>query len=192
MSKMKIPVIFFGVVFIFFLNNCKSPADKIVDDFNKVNEELQKANEIMDSTAKDLTFYGLNKKEADSILLILKNVSDFLEKIKAELAEAEPDEENMDVAEKLLNKTAKGDSLFHLMMSVYGLAIKFSTDSLVKQQYIHLLENDKDKWQEKYFKMVPVIAAKTILSKFQNDCRLIRMNSAGAGSATVNNQALNQ
>lgn len=182
----------FGSLFIFFLNNCKSPADKIVDDFNKVNEELQKANEIMDSSAKDLTFYGLNKKESDSILLILKNVSDFLERIKSELGKADPKEENMHVAEKLLIKTAKGDSLFYHMMGVYGLAIKFSTDTLVKQQYIHLLENDKNKWQEKYFKSILTVAAQTILSKFQNDCRLIRMNSAGAGGVTVNYQVLNQ
>jgi hypothetical protein len=72
------------------------------------------------------------------------------------------------------------------------LAIKFSTDTLIKQQYIHLLENDKNKWQEKYFKSILTVAAQTILSKFQNDCRLIRMNSAGAGGVTVNYQVLNQ
>jgi len=75
----------FGSLFIFILSDCKSSSDKIIEDFSKVNEELQKTNQLLDSTAKVLTFYGFNKKEADSILLILNNASNFLKRIKAEL-----------------------------------------------------------------------------------------------------------
>lgn len=117
---MRIPEIFFGAAFIFLLSNCKSPADKIADDFNKVNKELQKANEIMDSTVKDLKFSSFDKNEADSMMLILNNAFDFLERIKAELHDADPAGENPDVADKLLNKTTKGDLLFQHMMGVYG------------------------------------------------------------------------
>jgi hypothetical protein len=115
-----------------------------------------------------------DKKTKDSLLFILDNAMAFLEKTKEQLENGKDDQ--LDVAEKLLLNTQAGDNLFQFMMGVYDMAINFSTDSVKKQNYLLLKEKDKTKWQEKYFKMVPTVAAKTILSKFQNDCISIKMN----------------
>jgi hypothetical protein len=192
-KKMKINKQLLEAILFFLLSSCKSPADKIMDDFNKVNKQLEKSNQTLDSTSGNLRFTGFDKKTADSILLVLNNAFDFLKKIKSELNKKDPNGEKPDAAEKILLQTDKGDSLFIYMVGVRNLENEYLTDTGAKKEnYITVMKAYKSEWLTKYFKGVPTIAAQTILSKFQNDCRLIKMGIAGAGISKLKEEVLVQ
>jgi hypothetical protein len=70
---------------------------------------------------------------------------------------------------------------------MYGVGIKYS-DSSARQEYILLKSADKDKWLEKYFKRVPTVAARTILSKFQNDLVRIKTTVMAADITELKNK----
>ena len=99
--------------------------------------------------------------------------------------------ENLDVAEDILIKTQKGDSLFNYLMQVYNAGIKYG-DSTSRQYLIDLRKYGKDKWLERYFRKVPTIAASTILSKFQNDLGRIKISVMSAGIVELKNKILSE
>ena len=93
---------------------------------------------------------------------------------------ADSEGEKLDVAEKLIIKTTRGDSLYKYVMALYDVGIKYG-DSTLQRSYTVFKESTKDKWLRKYFRMVPTVAAKTILSKFQNDLAHIKFAVGSAG-----------
>jgi len=166
---------------IFFFLGCKSPSDKILDDFRKVNESLEKLNEAADSSLGNIGSVGFKKSTADSIDRILNEASAYFMRIHGELGQLDAEGEKLDAAQKLLIKTTKGDSLYNYLLAVYNLDIKYGADTAGMQRFIWLKEDNKDKWLEKYFKMVPTIAAQTIVSKFRNDCSVVRRSIVTRG-----------
>ena len=102
-------------------------------------------------------------------------------RINEELEQSDAEGKKLDVAQKLLIKTPQGDSLYDHLMAVYKLEIKYGADSAATQRFFWLKKDSKDKWLEKYFKKVHTIVAQTIVSKFRNDCSLVRSSIARRG-----------
>ena len=171
--KISIPAIIYLIV------GCKSPSDKALDEFKKVNESLEKTNNKVDSLFRKVKFLGLDETIADSLKQLCDKSSSQIENLKNELNRVDKQGEKLDAAENILIKTSKGDSLFKYVMSVYDACIKYG-DSSAKQEYILLRRFDKIQWLKKYFKDVPTVAAVTILSKFQNDFVQIRRDIMNA------------
>ena len=166
---------FITPILLFSITGCKSPPDKVLEDFKKVNESLEETNKEIDSLYKrSSSALDLEQKTIDSIQLVLRNAHAYLESAKTSLALADTNGENLDAAQTLFINTAKGDSLFYYVMSVCDLGIKYTDKDAERKKFVLQRGINKNRWLEKYFKMVPTIAAKTILSKFQNDCLYIR------------------
>lgn len=179
-------------ILLLSLLSCKSPSDKTAEAFRKIDESLEKSDDSIDSIARKMKIVGFDESVADSINLILNGASVYIKQIKTELENLDSKGERLDVAEKLLIKTPKGDSLFNHLVSVYDLGIKYSADSVERQKYILLKGDDKNKWQEKYFRKVPTFAAGTIMSKFRNDCSSVRMLVGNAGLRELKNKIISE
>ena len=179
-------------ILLFSLLSCNSPSDKIAEQFKKIDEQLQRSDDSIDSITQKMKIVGFDQSTADSLTGILNGASVYFQNIKAELENMDRKGEKLDAAEKLLIKTPKGDSLFNHLMSVYDLGIKYSADSIRRQEFILLKMNDKDKWLEKHFKKIPTFAAKTMVSKFGNDCSTVRMIVASAGIRELKNKIISE
>ena len=181
--KILIPIMICLVV------SCKSPSEKVMDSFKEVNETLDKTNQTVDSLTQEMKFVGFDKAVADSLERLFNNASVYIKRLKNELDSTDSNGENLDIAEDLLIKTKKGDSLYYYVMNIYDVGIKYS-DSSLRTGYISLKGSDKDKWLDKYFRKVPTIAASTILSRFQNDLVKIKLAVMGAGTKELKNKRL--
>ena len=176
-------------VIICLLASCKSPSEKVMDSFKELNESLEKTNKTADSLTREIKLVGFDKAVADSLERLFYNASVYIERLKNELDSTDSNGENLDVAEDILIKTQKGDSLYYYVINIYDVGIKYS-DSSLRKGYISLRESDKDKWLDKYFRKVPTVAASTILSKFQNDLTTIKLAVMSAGIKELKNKML--
>ena len=109
-NKMRFSGIIFIAVLMSLMIGCKSQSEKTLDEFNKVNEHLEKTNKSFDSITRNLKLAVVDKKTKDSLLFILDNAIAFLDKTKEQLENGK--DEQLDVAEKLLQNTQAGDNLF--------------------------------------------------------------------------------
>ena len=176
---------------IIFILGCKPPSDKIADKFKEVNESIEKTNESLDSLTQHMKFVGFNKVQADSISLILDNASLYIRILKKELGSADSNGEKLDISEKLIVNTPKGDSLYKYVMSMYEVGFKYG-DSSQKTSYIKLKETTSDKWLDKWFSDIPTVSASTILSKFQNDLVRIKASLMNADINELKNKILSE
>ena len=174
-------------VIICFIIGCKPPSDRFADEFKKVNDSLERSNEKMDSLTRDMKYVGFD--EAPGIKHIFDKTFFYLKRLKNELDSADNKGERLDVAEKLIIETSEGDSLYKYVMEMYGLGIRYGDISL-QRDYRSVKEPTKEKWLEKYFKETPTIAARTILSKFQNDLVQIETATISAGIQELKNKML--
>ena len=182
-------LIFFVLLIIVFVISCNSPSEKVMDNFKEANESLERTNKTVDSFSRKMKFVGLEKVVADSLEKLFNNASSYITHVKNELDSTDSNGENLDVAEDILIKTQKGDSLFNYLQQVYDAGIEYG-DSTSRQYLTDVRKYGKDKWLERYFRKVPTIAASTILSKFQNDLGLIRISVTSAGIAELKNKIL--
>jgi len=185
MEKLKILI---PVIICLFVS-CKSPSEKVMDSFHEVNERLEKTNRTADSLTQEMKLVGFDKAVADSLERLFNNASVYIKRLKSELDSSDGNGKNLAVAENILIKTQKGDSLYNYVMNIYNVGIKYS-DSSLRKGYISLKESDKDKWLDKYFRNVPTIAASTILSRFQNDLVKIKLAVMSADINELKNKIL--
>ena len=99
--------------------------------------------------------------------------------------------ERLDVAEKILINTPAGDSLYSYVSGFYGAGSKYG-DSLLKKTLLPFQEIAKDKSLDRYFRKVPTHAARTILSKFQLDLLLIKLNLVSTGIGAFRDSMLSE
>lgn len=150
------------------LFSCKSPSEKAVEDFKKVNESLQQTQKAIDSTGQKFKFTGVDAAIADSLKHLFAKAYSFMDRLKYQLDSMDHTGDDPDAAENLIIKTPAGDSLYYYVMGIGNTAIQYG-DSSLRKFYIGLKTNGKRSWLTKYFKDIPTIAARTILSKFQHD-----------------------
>lgn len=173
------------------VNNSLVHANEIVDDKNK---GTMKSFEAKLAKAETRERAELWKPKADAVVKMSEETYAYLDELKAELkknaglvvenGEEHFKEDNMDVPTKLfLEGSASSRKGTELYGKLSGFKEKLlNIDPSIKEKFAtslpldlevpktHGAENSKE-WDYAYFHMTPVIAAITILSKFQNDVR---------------------
>lgn len=169
--KIIIPVI------ICMLLSCKSPSDKVVEDFKKVNESLEQTNKAYDTMNQKAKFTGLNLAMADSLRNLFDKSYSFMDHLKFQLDSIDPGGDKLDAAGNLIIKTPAGDTLYYYTMGIGNALITYG-DSSLRKFYTSFKVYDKGTWLKRYFRQVPTVAALTILSKFQNDIKIMSRSLA--------------
>lgn len=172
-----------------FAAGCKSPSDKIADKFKEIDKELERSDERADSLLQNTKLGGFDNP--DSIEHILNNASFYIRTFKKELDSADKEGERVDIAEKLIIQSPKGDSLYKYITGMYELAVHYG-DSNAKRKYAVLIKHTSNEWLNAYFRKVPTVAAKTILSKFQKDLVQIRTLIMYASILELKNKILSE
>ncbi|HEX7847070.1 MAG TPA: gliding motility protein GldM [Chitinophagaceae bacterium] len=108
-------------------------------------------------------------------------------------------EDNLDIATRIMVEKGEGKKLLD-MLTKYKTDVMTVADSATKESFQNALQIDLNKpptknkgnnsWEAAYFRMVPTVAAMTILSKFQNDIkttenRLVSICHEQVGKVTV-------
>ena len=175
--------IFCSLVLVLTVASCKSPSEKIKEEFDKVNESLEKSNDEFYSKSWDGIYklIDLNRVnngklalKADTVYNSVNAAKAFLDSIKTVLQTADATGGRLDVASKLLINTTTGKRLQQLLLDVNDRTTAFYADSIGSPVEatlfsIHEIRTDSG-WSNKYFSRSPTVAAQTILSKFQGDC----------------------
>jgi GldM N-terminal domain len=172
-----------AILFVLVCSRCQSPSDKIVADFKKVNESLDKTNAAVGRNSLELynrTIQGNKEKNpalaqtADSLFHSFNRVYDFIDSLKQQLL-VDSSGTDMTISDKLLLQSGAGNELMSKLAAVNKYCYLGLTDTGKKTELdgvLHSIQNlEKGATSlEQYFKNAPSIAAVTILSKFQNDC----------------------
>lgn len=172
------------------VNNSLIHANDMVED---KNEAVFKSFEAKLKDAQTRERAALWKPKADAARKLSNDVFTYIESLKQELkknadlhqgenGEEVFKEDNLDVPTKLFLEAPanKGPELYKKLEEFKTQLL--SIDPELKKEFDKNLpldltvpvsrgENKNQKWEDAYFHMTPVIAAITILSKFQNDVR---------------------
>jgi len=163
---------------------CKSPNREIVDSFEKVNKSIERSNNV-NSYSIDNLYLSIKMKtdrnskylsQADTIYKIANAAIGFLEKQKDNLRSLDSVGDKLDVASGALIKSRAADTLENLLEEVYRYSYEMLEDTAKKKSIDSVMSSvtylrSNKKWKHDYFYQTPTIAALTILSKFQNDCK---------------------
>jgi hypothetical protein len=172
------------VPFIFLICiSCKSPSDKILEDFKKVNESLEKNNDLLKKNSYEFKYRLIQLEGAKHPELVkyagnLFNATDtaihYLEKLQEMLNLADSSGTDLDVAGNLLVRSPNGDTLGILLQQVSKTAFACPIGANSKSELGRILSDNeamftRPDWEKDYFELTPTVAAITILSKFKND-----------------------
>ncbi len=127
--------------------------------------------------------------KAEAIEQYSKSAYDYIQNLKATIVkEAGGDindktkkfkEDNVDIATRIMVEKGEGKKLFNILKEYKEKVL--NTDPKIKTEFENSLQIDlktpptqskgNNTWEAAYFRMVPTVAALTILSKFQNDIK---------------------
>ncbi|HEX6190781.1 MAG TPA: gliding motility protein GldM [Chitinophagaceae bacterium] len=168
------------------VNNSLEKTNTTVNNSTKtVMESL--TDKMSDPTTRERA--TLWQPKAKQVVDLSKNVYDYIQGLKDQiLTEAggkpgDPNksfkEDNLDIATRIMVDKGEGKKL-HDALAKYKADV-LAVDPLIKQNFENSLQIDLTKpptknkgnntWEAAYFRMVPTVAAMTILSKFQNDVK---------------------
>ena len=176
--------VLFLIVLASWLIKCKSPNREIVDSFDKVNKSIERS-DVVNSYSLDHLYLTIKTKtdrnskyllKADSIYHIANETISFLEKQKDNLRSLDSSGDKLDVAFGALIKWRTADTLENLLEKVYRYSCEMLEDTAKKKSIDSVMSSvtylrSNKKWKRDYFYQTPTIAALTILSKFQSDCK---------------------
>jgi gliding motility-associated protein GldM len=127
--------------------------------------------------------------KADSVQKMTKDLNDYIQKLKDQIlkeaganfasGDSSYKDDNLDIATRIMVEHGEGKSLYNKLKKYKDDILKI--DPKITAEFgntlpIHL-EKPKTRnkgnrtWEDAYFRMVPTVAALTILSKFQNDVK---------------------
>jgi hypothetical protein len=166
------------------LIHCKSPSDKILDEFKKVNASLEKSgNSFTDANSIEYLYSSIRlnqqknaplAEKAAKLYSITKDAHAYLERLKEHM-EKDSSGVNTSFVASLMIGTPAADTLSQKLSAVYD----YSYAALNDQNKIRSLDSvmitfkeirNSKQWTTKYFDQTPTIAAIAILTKFQYDC----------------------
>jgi hypothetical protein len=194
MRKIKLTILFY---FICLLTSCVSPTDEINKAFQTVDKSLQKSNEYLDNSIYKI-YDSIKIKwhknlalasKADTLFYKIDNAIKFIDSLIQTLELQDTSGNDLKPSSKLLVTTLTSKKLQDKLISVYKCSYltlnnsreKTNLDSVANS--IIELQFEKD-WSIKYFDKTPTVAAITILTKFENDCK----NSAIIGMISIRKQ----
>lgn len=182
-----LPVLY-SAILISFLTACKnapSAKDKILQDFDSVNQSLNKLNKEFGANTRALydsitLKYGeIFLKEFQSAITDTRN---YIKYLKAGLivacggvGETLPADsyDDLDAAEKFFIKEKNAENLYYKLANVQKAFSSHNDDPLLDEEINKLTLSPKGEgaaaFADAYFNKVPPVAAFTILSKFEND-----------------------
>jgi len=176
-------------------------SSEILNAFKTVNKSLESSNQIVDASTSTLVSSLEKKKEdpttkakaeewaprAEQAVNFAKDVNGFITSLKNQIlkeANFNPEtgkfkEDNLDIATRIMVEKGAGKELYSKLdkfkKDILGI------DPLIKAEFEQTLPINLEKpatknkgnntWEAAYFRMVPTVAALTILSKFQNDVK---------------------
>ncbi len=149
--------------------------------------------------------------KAQEIMGYTKSVYDYIQELKDRILRAadgdpnNPDksfkEDNLDVATRIMVEKGEGKKLLDMLTKYKSDVLGIEgLDSVTRKSFENAVQIDLKKpptkskgnntWEAAYFRMVPTVAAMTILSKFQNDVkttenRLVSICHEQVGKVTV-------
>jgi gliding motility-associated protein GldM len=174
---------------------------EILNAFKTVTNSLEKSNGALQDEVKN-TMDNFNaaindptkrenavkfKPNADKVIALTKELSDYLDAAKKEVKDAAGDkgdgqfkEDDQDAATRIFVEQSKGDELKSkiekYVAEIKALGAGDANELKALERMITVdanapkTEDNKD-FKNAYFNMVPAVAALTILSKFQNDIK---------------------
>ena len=162
---------------------CKSPSDKIMDDFNKADSSLENTDaKIVDDdslTLISLSILAMQKQnpqlatEADSIYLATTSAGSFIDSLKNVLSEKDATGENAEAAMQVMNTNNTGGQLYHYLLNAYTYTTKVAAsknkDRNKMSEDIYAIPSS-EAFIQKYFKGTKTAGAVTILTKLKSDC----------------------
>lgn len=174
------------------LNAFKTVNNSLQNTNNTVNQSTQTILTSLEEKSKESTTKVKAEEwlpKAKKVEAYSKSVFDFVQGLKDQILKdagydpAHPDkkykEDNLDIATHLMVEKGKGKELYD-MLAKYKTDV-LGVDPLIQKEFDKTLQIDLTKphteakgnnsWEAAYFRMVPTVAALTILSKFQNDIR---------------------
>jgi hypothetical protein len=176
--------IFLFTFLLCWIVGCKSPKREIVDSFEEVNKSLIQSNDINNLSLDELYQSIKSKTErnsrylsrADTIYQVANDAINFLEIKKEKLKSLDSVGDNLTIASRVLIKSPVADTVEHLLTKVYQYCYEMLVDTTKEKSIdsvmssLRYLKTNKN-WKHDYFDQTPTIAALTILSRFQNDCK---------------------
>lgn len=183
---MKFNRLLFALPFLLFWMHCQSPSDQIKDAFDTVDNSLKKSNDVLENSIDGLysTINSVRQKNeqlalnADLIYLSTKLVSEHIDSLKEVMKLEDSLGTNLTIASNLLVSTTTGDILRKELMNVYISAKSYSSSKAKQAELDSTLQSFREiqfneDWEKIYFEKTPTVAAMTVLSKYQNDCKNI-------------------
>ena len=174
------------------LNAFKTVNNSLEKTNNTVNNSTQTVmNSLTDKMADPTTRERaqLWHPKAKQVVDYSKAAYDYIQRLKDQIlteAGGKPGdptksfkEDNLDIATRIMVEKGEGKKLYDLLAKYKNDVL--AVDPLIKQNFENSLQIDLTKpptknkgnntWEAAYFRMVPTVAAMTILSKFQNDVK---------------------
>jgi hypothetical protein len=179
--------VLFCLALAFMPAACKSPSDKVVDEFNRVDSSLGSVAKTVNDDSLTLLAVsilamqqGPNRalvKAADSIYLSAKEAIDMIDSLKIVLSDKDATGDSLGVALQLMEDNNTGGQLYHgLSSECYYSSRNISSDTSKKGDNPLCSDISEtptaEVFVQKYFRQTPTIAARTILTKFRYDCNL--------------------
>lgn len=182
------------LVISIFLFSCNNNAENELSAYRTLNEGMEKANQVIKQSTKekyqefydklyDVRFNVYAKKYepkvksiqalSDSILIYMKNLKEALEVTYAK-------ENDIFIVQKKFAQEGKANELLNKILiygkNMFNLGEEFKKVFAKNPSNILIgLDSVYESFYKKYFNAKPLIAAKTVLTKFEND--VIRMEN---------------
>jgi hypothetical protein len=172
------------ILISFLLTQCKSPREQINDAFNTVDKSLYKSNDYVNNSIEALySSIDSNRQKntilalkADSVFHATKIAFTFMDSLKQVMKLQDTSGTDIDLATNIFVISKTGDMLKKKLLAVYSQSYASLIDSSKKASLDSVLTsisklNVDNNWRRNFFERTPTVAAITILSKFQNDCK---------------------
>jgi hypothetical protein len=166
------------------LTQCKSPTEQINDAFKTVDKSLDKSNEYLNNSIEGLySSIDSNRQKntnlaikADSVFYTTDIAFKFIDSLKQVMKFQDTSGTDIDLASSIFVNSKTGDILKEKLLTVYSHSYASLIDSSKKASLDSVLNSISEfqvdiNWKRNYFERAPTVAAITILSKFQNDCK---------------------
>jgi hypothetical protein len=170
--------------FMFSLTCCISPGNEIKKAFDTVNKSFALTNAIKDKSLSGtyLSIDSLRKKDeqlaskADAIYSVTLHTTNFIDSVKNFMMELDSSGGSVEVPGKLLVNTKTGNDIAEKLLNVNLVIATYHADATTKATIDSALQPLKEirttaDWTKFYFSNTPTIAARTVLSKYENDCK---------------------
>jgi hypothetical protein len=170
------PVWLFIAVFLYACTPSGGQKNPVMEEFKKVDESLKKSGEQLDNTINKLKDQNGLAPELEKLQQQATGINDYIDSL-IDLFKKQPEDDLGYSGQLMLNQ--KAGMVLHTKIKEFGAmaAEAAGTDSAKAKiaSYLPLstpgMAKAGERWEESYFKMIPCVAAMTLLYKFKLDVK---------------------